>query len=281
MNGDFDDYDPEEITMDTETVPTGTHDIEGDDEPMIHPDLDSLALSTFELPRPEPLSLARLKSEFQASIERILHTLHTLESSPYRPGLPTAASKSLSLSSLAVSEWDKEAWMILLSRLSSRALSPPPSSLPQDSPLPNLLRERIFEYVMTNFREHMDLIIVWLTEEWYNDRLTKGLDVYDKWASRILDNILPFIEMKDSKVFLRFLGDLPLLSGGMVKKLGVLCLDPERIKLGFAGLKFLLMLRPPVRGDCIELLVDLYKNRIPPPSTVFLFHWCVLGSADV
>jgi symplekin len=279
INGDYDDYDPEAVPLD----PTTADDEQGEGA-QIHPDLDSLALTSFQLPHPERLSPIRLKSEFQASVERILQSLRTLES-VQRAGLPTG--KTPGLESLAIVEWDKEAWTVLLTRLSARALSGPSRD---EGPLSNLLRERLFEYIMSNFREHMDLIIAWLTEEWYNDKLTlqgnleggamKGEGVYGKWAMRILDNILPFIEMKDSKIFLRFLGDLPLLTGGMVIKLGVLCLDPERIKLGFAGIKYLLLLRPPARADCINLLVDLYKNRTTPRRAVFSFLVWFLGIAD-
>lgn len=115
---------------------------------------------------------------------------------------------------------------------------------------------------MINFREHMDLAISWLTEEWYNDTLSPGANNYDKWATRIYDNILPFIEAKDTRIFLRFLGDLPLILPLHVQKLKSLCLDPERQKLGFQAIKYLLMLRPPARGACVELCVDLYRNRI-------------------
>ena len=171
-------------------------------------------------------------------------------------------SKSTTLDSVAITEWDKEAWITMLSRLSARALTAPSED---QGPLPNMLRERLFEYVMINFREHMDLIISWLTEEWYNERLvSKSISsngVYSKWAGRIFDNILPFIESKDSKLFLRFLGDIPYLPSGHVSKLRALCLDPERQKLGFAAIKYLLLLRPPVRLHCIELCVDLYQNR--------------------
>src|SRR5439155_5288088 len=122
-------------------------------------------------------------------------------------------------------------WIALLSRLSARALTPPDQQ--SDSPpLSNVLRERLFEYVMVNFREHMDLTISWLTEEWYNDTLSHT-NVYTKWSTRIFDNILPFIESKDAKLFLRFLGDLPLLLNSHVAKLKTLCLDPERQRLGF------------------------------------------------
>ncbi len=77
----------------------------------------------------------------------------------------------------------------------------------------------------------MDLIISWLTEEWYHEILFSGsvqiTGPYMKWTTRIFENILPFIESKDSKSFLRFLGDVPYLQGLHVKKLGILCLDPE------------------------------------------------------
>ena len=127
----------------------------------------------------------------------------------------------------------------------------------------------------------MDLTISWLTEEWYNECLTPrqsvaSASVYVKWATRIFDNVLPFIENspKDSRLFIRLLGDLPSLAGVHVQKLRTLCLDPERQKLGFAAIKYLLMLRPPVREDCVELLVDLWRNRKPPTPFSHLLARC-------
>lgn len=114
---------------------------------------------------------------------------------------------------------------------------------------------------MINFREHMDLAISWLTEEWYNDTLT-STTFYEKWATRIYDNIIPFIEAKDMRIFIRFLGDLPFILPVHVLKLKTMCLDPERQKLGFTAIKFLLLLRPPARKGCVELCVDLYRNRM-------------------
>ena len=112
----------------------------------------------------------------------------------------------------------------------------------------------------------MDLIVAWLTEEWYNDAVSSSTSggIYEKWSLRIFDNILPFIEAKDSRIFLRFLGDLPLVTNAHVTKLKALCLDPERQKLGFAAIKYLLLLRPPTRNAAIELCVDLFRNRNIP-----------------
>lgn len=222
--------------------------------------MDDVAIIRFELPIPEKLSPQLLKSEFQASVDRILQSIRTMDKSiSHRAGIQT---KSTTLDSLAITEWDKEAWMTVLSRLSSRALTSPEQT---DSVVPNIMRERLFEYIMINFREHMDLTISWLTEEWYNDTLS-NTNVYQKWSTRIFDNILPFIESKDSRIFLRFLGDLPLLTNVHVGKLKTLCLDPERQKLGFAAIKYLLLLRPPVRNACIDLCVDLFRNRSPLPG---------------
>jgi symplekin len=185
----------------------------------------------------------------------------------YRAGI---SNKSISLDSVAITEWDKEAWITLLSRLSARGLGQPEPSTkdhidPDTTGMGNSLRERLFEYIMINFRDHMDLAIAWLTEEWYNDKLTsESSGVYAKWATRIFDNILPFIEGKDMRIFIRFLGDLPLIMPAHVNKLRILCLDPERQKLGFAAIKYLLLLRPPARIACIELCTDLHRNRIVP-----------------
>ena len=237
------------------------------------PEVDTIALSNFELPIPEPLPEVSLRNHFQSSLERLLLSLHTIDQFPsHRAGAPPTKP---TLDSLAFTDWDKDAWITLLSRLSARGLVAP-DELPQSAVLANLLRERLFEYIMINFREHMDLTISWLTEEWYNECLSGvtgvggGSSVYVKWATRIFDNVLPFIEnsAKDSRLFIRLLGDLPSLAGVHVQKLRILCLDPERQKLGFAAIKYLLMLRPPVRADCVELLVDLWRNRRTPFALV-------------
>jgi len=223
--------------------------------------VDSIAISHFGLPIPEPLPETSLRQEFLSSVDRILLSVRTIDqTTSHRAGL---ANKSATLDSLAFTEWDKDAWITLLSRLSARGLTDPDD---EQSPLANVLRERLFEYIMINFRDHMDLTISWLTEEWYNESLLSTpptASVYVKWASRIFDNVLPFIEnsAKDSRLFIRLLGDLPSLAGVHIQKLRILCLDPERQKLGFTAIKYLLLLRPPAREDCVELLVDLWRNR--------------------
>jgi symplekin len=236
--------------------------------------IDEMAITTFELPLAEKLSPQILRQEFQASIDRILQSIRAMDKSiSYRAGI---SNKSISLDSIAITEWDKEAWITLLSRLSARGLGQPEPStkghLDSDTTgMGNSLRERLFEYIMINFRDHMDLAIAWLTEEWYNDKLTsESSGVYAKWATRIFDNILPFIEAKDMRIFIRFLGDLPLIMPAHVNKLRILCLDPERQKLGFAAIKYLLLLRPPARIACIELCTDLYRNRISPNGSALM-----------
>jgi len=244
-NGDMEDYDPEDI------MPSSLEDTRPDND-LDEPIPDEEAIIAFELPVPTKLPEPALKKEFSASIDRIISSIHTMDTYiPHRAGL---SAKSLSIDSLAITEWDKDAWITILSRLSSR--------LPPDSPVVSSLKERLFEYIMNNFRDQMDLTISWLTEEWYSDKLSnKTSDHYEKWSNRIFDNILPFVEMKDMKLFIRFLGDLPFVTQQQVSKLRTLCLDPERIRLGFASLKYLLLLRPPAREACVALCVDLYRNR--------------------
>ena len=266
IGGDFEDYDPEDtmnFTLDSSERHPGYEEPDDTQIPV-----DEMAISTFELPPAEKLSPKVLRQEFQASIDRILQSIRTMDKSiSYRAGI---SNKSISLDSIAITEWDKDAWITLLSRLSARGLCQPIpetnghiTTNPDNAEMGNTLRERLFEYIMINFRDHMDLAISWLTEEWYNDKLTSEQSgAYAKWATRIFDNILPFIEAKDMRIFIRFLGDLPLILPTHVNKLRILCLDPERQKLGFAAIKYLLLLRPPARKACIELCTDLYLNRI-------------------
>lgn len=165
--------------------------------------------------------------------------------------------------------------------------------------LSDLIRNAIFEYVLANIHGRIDMIIEWLNEEWYSEKVfnedalqkdisekitkeyendpnaTDGLQqkieaaveaaeaetpVYNKWAGKLMDSVIAFLEPKDRKIFLRLLSDLPYLNESMVSPIKSLCQDPERNKIGFLALQYLIMYRPPVKGFCMGILRELSEG---------------------
>lgn len=165
--------------------------------------------------------------------------------------------------------------------------------------LSDLIRNAIFEYVLANIHGRIDMIIEWLNEEWYSEKVfnedvlqreitekitkeyendpngTEGLQdkideaveraeaetpIYNKWAGKLMDSVIAFLEPKDRKIFLRLLSDLPFLNESMVNPIKSLCQDPERNKIGFLALQYLIMYRPPVKGFCVDILRELSES---------------------
>ena len=172
-----------------------------------------------------------------------------------------------------LADWSREAWTILVSRLNSRGL-PVSSDFNEDAEDDHsashwhyLCRSKLFEYIMKSFRSRVDLAILWLTEEWYAEvglhslsqsseelQPTKQLTVYYFWAERLLQGIVPSLEWNDRAIFLRFISLLPYLSNAMLAEVESLCLDPDKSKLGFMSLQYLLMYKPPARAESLQVL---------------------------
>ncbi|CAH6719661.1 pre-tRNA-processing protein Pta1p [[Candida] jaroonii] len=164
----------------------------------------------------------------------------------------------------------------------------------KNSELSDLIRNALMDFFLENIHARIDLIIEWLNEEWYsetvyNELKTKNeiklkymkeyesgnitdldykineefekLDIptpiYDKWSTKILTSIIPFLEANDRKIFIRLLSDLPVLSPQLVGQIKSLCVDPVRSKLGFLSIQYLLMFRPPVKEACLDVLKQL------------------------
>lgn len=165
--------------------------------------------------------------------------------------------------------------------------------------LSDVVRQALFDYFLADIHDRVDVIIEWLNEEWYNekianeeklretiaeevhseylekpnemgdleteieDRLEKAnveTPRYNHWAQKVLDQMIPFLEPTDRKVFLRMLSDLPHLNKSMLDGIKSLCGDPARAKLGFLSLQFLLMYRPPAKDACMAVLNELKES---------------------
>lgn len=112
---------------------------------------------------------------------------------------------------------------------------------------------------------------VWLNEEWYNGKLGQTSH-YATNLDAIIASYLPKVDSKD-KALGAFLSTLPEITIPIIEILEGLCLDVERSIVGFLALREFAESRPPVRRQCLDILLQLcthpeLKLRVMAISTV-------------
>ena len=171
---------------------------------------------------------------------------------------PSAKSKNhqLGFARLAGSTFDRDAWVVLLTRLATRApaglegggkLNKGDSSSRRSTSISDSIRETLYRYILEDFRGRLNIGITWLNEEWYNDRVqmkavaaqrdeageTEPIVTlhYDTWALRLLDGFLPYLDSRDIKILVRFLSEVPEITVPITQRVASLAKDPERVNL--------------------------------------------------
>lgn len=225
-----------------------------------------LQLGKFSLPPPSPLSSQETYEIGLEAIERMFAVVDQFD----KTSLISRKSK-LGANRLAASNWDREGWITVLTRLATRGMgSAPeepttaekvengseasPSSMVAPSALSTAIREKLYNFVIADFRGRMDVAVSWLNEEWYNDQVMAKTQVnrepqYRKWMMKVMDGIFPFLESKD-RLFMRLLSEIPEVTVELMQKVKMLCLDPDRAMLGIQMLQFVDLACPfSISGD--------------------------------
>lgn len=157
------------------------------------------------------------------------------------------------------------------------------------------IRHRLLQYILQDWRRRIDIAITWLTDEWMADTVVKqekarkrqgtngdtstdaqmqtdgkndaiakddALPNYDRWLTTLLDELSAFIgaETPEVKVLIRLLSEIPSVSKEVIEKVKKLALDPERVGLVVPAFRYLVLYRVPVREDCLDALVDMWRN---------------------
>ncbi|RAK74131.1 RNA-processing protein PTA1 [Aspergillus fijiensis CBS 313.89] len=277
---DDDDYEPEYQPMDVAEPTREQADAVAAEVAEIQPDL--VSLGPFVLPQPPPLSEAEAAEVGRSAVGRVFGMLASsaVASNPAKG----KNQQQPGFARLAGSTFDRDAWVTLLTRLATRApagLETGTGKFGQDASsrgkatISNTIRETLYRYILEDFRGRVNVGIMWLNEEWYNDRVQMQFTAsqrrpedeeatvplfYDHWVLRLLDGFLPYIDSRDTKIFIRFLSEIPEVTIPITQRVASLAKDPERVNLCVQSLLYLIMFRPPAREVCLNALEHVYET---------------------
>ncbi|UKZ77604.1 hypothetical protein TrVFT333_005328 [Trichoderma virens FT-333] len=233
-------------------------------EPIISLD-DTLGLRSFSLPQPQQLTPEMALNAGNGTVTRVLDMMKSLDE-------PGTKKQKAGFSRLAASSESRDSWMTILTRLATRSSagleeisvkaeadesSRPPS-------LNNSIREILYNYIMEDFRKHIDVAVSWLCEEWYNDKVQQkaGGDhplYYEKCTLRLIDGFLPYLHPQD-KVLTRFLSEIPELNRAILSRVKHMCRDPSVTQLALTSLLYLVIMRPPIKEAALDTVQDIWTD---------------------
>lgn len=240
-----DDYEPEYQPMDaSDAAAEQAGAVSAEIADLQQPDL--VSLGPFVLPQPPPLSEDEAGEIGRTAVGRVFEMLASTEvaSKPAKNN----SQQQLGFTRLAGSNFDRDAWVTLLTRLATRApagLEGPAEASNKKPTISNSIRDMLYRYILEDFRSRVTIGVTWLNEEWYNDRIQMKVTAdrrdedeeptvplhYDRWVLRLLDGFLPYLDSRDTKIFIRFLSEVPEVTIPITQRVASLAKDPERVNL--------------------------------------------------
>ncbi|KAJ3175833.1 hypothetical protein HDU87_005661 [Geranomyces variabilis] len=214
------------------------------------------------------LTPTQRKSQVLAAVRRILE----LESSFGIPASGSAApiEDAVGFQSLPAA---RSGWMQVLSRLTTAANSGLGGVLQRDTEEETELKSLVVNALLEDFRNRHELAVTWLHHLWIEDEEKSRLKdpaeessvppkEYKKWFHLILDALGTRLEPKD-KTFTKFLIDVPEVTTEAISTIARKHCDSEdRMQLGLFTLQGLINLRPAVRDQCLQLLMNYALSPI-------------------
>ncbi|KAG6910030.1 hypothetical protein DXG01_013754 [Tephrocybe rancida] len=229
----------------------------------IHAIAANLQLVDFKLPPPRDLTEDERTQQLGNAVKRIWDGAEELNVNG--ESLPVESTQ-------AGGHSPTEIWMLLIVRMITRVTEPPPEDDTMDDSAPehdfytrqDQLRQTLCNYIMSDFPSRIRLATAWMNEEWYNDQLRLAEDPnwrpnYDTWLNQIVATYQTLLDAKD-RTFSRFLLDLPSVPEDVLGLLRDLCIEytsPDRMQVGFATLRGLVINRPSMRSDALTVLLEL------------------------
>lgn len=292
---DEDDYEPDFQPMEDAEQILNKADALPPEGPLQTP--TEVALGPFKLPQPPPLTTEESLQIGKSTVSRVFGTMNALDETA------STRRQKPGLNRLAGSNYDREAWITVITRLATRASAGLQSDDDTDDDLSKELinqqnskmslsdsiRENLWKYIIEDFRARIHIAIAWLNEEWFNDRIQAQAksqsqdskfpsslpqENYEKWVLKVLDIIIPYLDAKD-KLLIRFMSEIPSVDETILGRVKGLAKDPERVVLAVNAIHYLILVRPPVRGICLDAIEDLWRNYDDAkiPTTKILTKW--------
>jgi symplekin len=254
------------------------------------------SLAPYKLPEAPPLSAQEAQKFGDMTVNRAFGMLSSVDDSQ-----KSKIAKG-GFNRLAASDYGRDAWVTILSRLATRAstgLEDPTEGIKDEFAVRNVkgslsvsesVRDAMYQYIILDWKRRIDVAISWLNEEWYNDTVLRIDSAqngtanghapptvktnYQRCALRLIDGILPYVEHTD-KIILRLLSEVPSLNYDMLIRLKRMAEDPERIDLACNALHYLYMFRPPVRPVVVDVLAEIWRDndRARPSARKLLARW--------
>lgn len=225
---------------------------------------DALGLRSFNLPQPQQLTPELALSAGNSIVSRMLEMSKSVED-------PGSRMNKAGFTRLAASSGARESWMTILTRLATRAsggleeITVKSEDEPSNSEsLSSHIRDVLYNYVMEDFRKHIDVAVSWLCEEWYNDKIQSRVggdqpQHYEKCTLRLVDGFLPYLHPQD-KVLTRFLSEIPELNRTILSRVKAMCKDPSVVQLALTSLLYLVMMRPPIKETALDTVQDIWTE---------------------
>lgn len=248
---DEEDYEPDfQPTEDPEQILNKADDLVPEDPLQTTAEV---ALGPFKLPQPVPLTPEENYQLGKSTLSRVFSMMSVLDDQ-------SAKRPKRGLNRLAGSNYDREAWITVITRLATRASADLEGESGIDDnenskvvingqstnvSLSDGIRENLWKYIIEDFRARIHIAISWLNEEWFNDQiqlqnrsrspdsktpLPQPQKHYEKWVLKVLDVIIPYLDAKD-KLLIRFLSEIPAIDERILERVKGLARDPERVVL--------------------------------------------------
>jgi symplekin len=246
-----------------------------------------IAVTTFNLPPPPPLNDQDRDEYSKTALTRVFGTLANLDRET-KPKSRQAHEHGFNRLAAVSASHDREGWITLVTRLATRASfdlgekngvkkENQDRSLSRKGQVFNLsagIREGLLNYVMESFRSRMEVAIIWLNEEWYSDRLQQkqnqaegehvgddDLPNYWFWTLRLLDGMMPYFDVKDGRILIRLLSEVPAINREVLNRVRKIAEDPERVAISTNALLYLIMFKPPVRELAIDCVEQMWREN--------------------
>jgi symplekin len=270
-----------------------------------------IAVTSFNLPPPPPLTDQDRDEYSKSALTRVFGTLANLDKET-KPKSRQAHEHGFNRLAAVSASHDREGWITLLTRLATRAAfdlddknsvkqENEDRSLSKKGQVFNLsagIRESLLNYVMESFRSRMEVAIIWLNEEWYSDRLQQkqneasgnhidsdDLPNYWFWTLRLLDGMMPYFDVKDGRILIRLLSEVPAINRDVLDRVRKIAEDPERVAISTNALLYLIMFKPPVRELAIDCVEQMWRENSDAKSATkkILVKWrpAVLEEGEV